>query len=381
MEKIIERQGRRIILLGTAHISQQSIQDVDRAIETYKPDSVCVELCPSRFESIKNADSWKEMDIVKVVKGGKAPLLMANLILTAFQKKMGDQLGVKPGAEMVEAVNKAEEVGSKTVLIDREVSQTLKRAWGSISLWQKTKLASQLFSSLFENPEIDETEIEELKEADMLNEAIYELGKEMPPIKETLIDERDQYMAQKINEAPGETILAVVGAGHMAGIERNLELAHDLERLSQTPPPSMLLKFFKWFLPLLVIGIIGYGFATVDTEVSMEMILRWVLANGILAGLGALIAGGHVLTVIIAFLAAPITSLNPAVAAGWVSGLTEAWLRKPKVEDFENLHQDITSFSGFRKNEITRILMVVVFSNLGSSIGTFVGIPLITSLL
>ncbi len=381
MRKEINLNGKKFVLIGTAHISRESINEVSEVIHEFKPDSVCVELCAGRYESIRSSDHWKNMDIVKVVKEGKAPMLMMNLILSAFQKKMGDKLGVKPGAEMVKAIQVAEETGSKIVLADRDVTITFKRAWGNLSFWEKIKLIGQIFISVFENPDISEDEIENLKEGDMLTEAIDMMAKELPGIKTVLIDERDRFQADRILEAEGETIVAVVGAGHVPGIAHHMENPGDISDLETIPPAGKFGRILKWAIPLGIFGIIGYGFFGMDTDVSVEMIKRWVLANGILSATGALLAGGHLLTVLAAFVAAPITSLNPTIAAGWVSGLTEAWIRKPKVEDFENLAQDITSIRGFRKNEITRILLVVVFSNLGSVIGTFIGIPLITSLL
>ncbi|MDH5561958.1 MAG: TraB/GumN family protein [Deltaproteobacteria bacterium] len=381
MRKDIQLGDKKIILIGTAHISKESILEVEQIIQDEKPDSVCVELCASRYESIKNADHWKNMDIVKVIRQGKASLLMVNLILSAFQKKMGDKLGVRPGAEMLAALDQSSKVGAKEVLVDRDVGITLKRAWGGLTLWEKVKLLGQLIGSGFESPEISSEEIESLKEKDFLSEALNSLGEEMPGIKRVIIDERDRYMATKILRAEGNKVVAVLGAGHLPGITAFIGQSAVLEELETIPKPKLIWKLIKWGLPLAIIGVIVYGFLGMESNVSMEMIKRWVLANGILAAIGALLAGGHILTVISAFIAAPITSLNPAIAAGWVSGLTEAWLRKPKVEDFENLPEDIKSFKGFRRNEITKILMVVVFSNVGSSLGTFIGIPLIASLL
>ncbi|OGH00112.1 MAG: conjugal transfer protein TraB [Candidatus Lambdaproteobacteria bacterium RIFOXYD1_FULL_56_27] len=372
---------KRFLLLGTAHISQESITEVIQAIEAHRPDSVCVELCQARFDSIKHPDHWKQMDVVRVVKEGKSGLLMANLVLSSFQKKMGDQLGVKPGAEMVAAVEAAEKIGAQVVLADRSVSVTLKRCWGRLGFFEKAKALAHLFSEGLSAPEITPEEIEALKQTDVLSEAISSLAKELPGVKEVLIDERDQYLAAKIKQAPGATVLAVVGAGHLAGILSWMEKEVDLEPLDQLPPPSRWVNLLKYGFPGLVLALFAYGFTFIDSQTSFEMAKRWFLANGILAGLGAALAGGHILTILVAFLAAPFTSLNPAIAAGWVSGLTEAWVRKPKVADFENLPQDITSLKGFWSNEITRILLVVVFSNLGSSLGSLIGIPLLAALL
>lgn len=372
---------RRFLLLGTAHISQESIAEVVQAIETYKPDSVCVELCQARFDSIKHPDRWKQMDVVRVVKEGKSGLLMANLVLSSFQKKMGDQLGVKPGAEMVAAVDAAERIGAQVVLADRSVSITLKRCWARLGWFEKSKALAHLLSEGLASPEITAEEIESLKQTDVLSEAIGSLAKELPGVKEVLIDERDRYLAGKIQGAPGQTVLAVVGAGHLAGILSWMEKEVELEPLDRLPPPSPWVNVLKYGFPALVLALFAYGFTFIDGQTSWEMAKRWFLANGILAGLGAALAGGHILTILVAFVAAPFTSLNPAIAAGWVSGLTEAWVRKPKVADFENLPQDITSLKGFWSNEITRILLVVVLSNLGSSLGSLIGIPLLAALL
>jgi len=377
----ISLEGKRILLIGTAHISQESVELVRQTIEQERPSQVCVELCAARLDAIQNPERWKNMDLIRVVKEGKAPMLIANLVLTAFQKKMGDQLGVKPGAEMIAALEAANQVGAQVILADRTVSTTLKRAWGNLGFVGKFKALWQLLSSILDNPEISVEEIEALKQKDQLSEAIEALAKELPGIKEVLIDERDQYLAQKISAAQGPLVLAVVGAGHVAGIKAWMGKTIDLEKLDQIPPPSPWTQVLKWGLPLFILAMIGYGFTFTEAEVSTEMIKRWVLANGLLSAFGAALAGGHILTILTAFVAAPITSLNPTIAAGWVSGLTEAWIRKPTVEDFENLGQDITTFKGFWRNEITRILLVVVLSNLGSSIGTLIGIPLIASLL
>ncbi len=381
MKEELTFNNKRVILVGTAHISQESIEEVRQVIEEEKPDAVCVELCQSRYDSIKNATKWKNMDIVRVIKEGKAPMLMANLILSAFQKKMGDKLGVKPGAEMMAAIVSAEESGAEIVLADRDMATTLKRAWGNLSFWEKAKLLFQIIMGIFDTPDISKNDVEELKQGDALTEAIESMAKEFPGVKSVLIDERDEYLAANIAGTEAETIVAVVGAGHVPGIKEKIDTSIDTDKLEIIPPPGKVGKYLKWIIPLLIFSIIGYGFFKMDANVSLEMLKRWILVNGLFSGLGAILAGGHVVTILVAIIAAPFTSLNPAIAAGWVAGLTEAWIRKPRVEDFENLATDITSIRGFRSNEITKILLVVVLCNLGSMIGSVVGIPLITGLL
>jgi pheromone shutdown-related protein TraB len=326
-------------------------------------------------------DQWKNMDIFKVVREGKSFLLFANLIMTAFQKRLGSQLGVKPGAEMLAAAQASERVNAELVLADRDVKVTLQRTWRGMPFWARMKVLSQLLASLFIREEISKEEIEKLKESDALSEAMEMLADQSPEMKRILIDERDQFMAEKIRQAPGKRIVAVVGAGHVKGLTEELEREHNLAELETVPPPGKLGIWLKWGIPALIVSLIGYGFFAIDTDVSIEMIQRWFLINGTLSAIGTALAFGHPITIATAFVAAPFTSLNPAVAAGWVAGLVEAFLRKPQVRDFENLADDITHLRGFWQNNITRILLVVMFANLGSAIGTFAGGFAIASLL
>ncbi len=377
----ISLDEKQILLIGTAHISQSSVDEVNSVIDQEKPDTVCIELCSSRHQAMLDKDQWKNMDIYKVVREGKSFLLFANLIMTAFQKRLGSQLGVKPGAEMLEAANAAERVGAELILADRDVKITLQRTWRGMTFWGRMKVLSQLLASLFVHEEISKEDIEKLKESDALSEAMQMLAEQSPEMKRILIDERDQFMAEKIKLAQGKRIVAVVGAGHVKGLTAELEREHNLAELETVPPPGKIGTWLKWGIPTLIVGLVAYGFFTVETDVSIEMIQRWFLINGTLSALGTAIAFGHPITIATAFVAAPFTSLNPAVAAGWVAGLVEAFLRKPQVRDFESLADDITHLRGFWRNNITRILLVVMFANLGSAIGTFVGGFAIASLL
>ena len=365
--------GKKILLIGTAHISQSSVDEVNTVINQVQPDTVCIELCSSRYQAMLAKDQWKNMDIFKVIREGKSFLLFANLIMTAFQKRLGSKLGVKPGAEMFEAANVAEKLNSELVLADRDVKITLQRTWRGMPFWGKMKVLGQLLASLFIREEISKEEIEKLKESDALSEAVKMLAEQSPEMKRILIDERDQYMAEKIRQSMGKLIVAVVGAGHVKGLTAELENKHNLAELESVPPTGKAVAWLKWGIPALIIALIVYGFFTVDTDVSIEMIQRWFLINGTLSALGTAAAFGHPITIAAAFVAAPFTSLNPTIAAGWVAGLVEALLRKPQVRDFENLADDITHLRGFWQNNITRILLVVIFANLGSAIGTFAG--------
>jgi len=373
----LEHQGRTVTLVGTAHVSRESAELVRRTIEAETPDTVCVELCASRLQSIRQKSRWQEMDIIKVVKEKKAFLLLSNLILASFQKRIADRMDIKPGQEMITAVEAAEAAGAQVCLADRDIRVTLSRTWRSMGLWDKAKLLFQLLLSLGEVDELSREDIEHMKQEDVLDSLLKEIGASQPVIREILIDERDRYLAQKIKEAPGNHIVAVVGAGHVPGIKRYWSQDIDLKKLEGLPPKSRLTGFLKWGIPAAIVGLFIYGFYAGGSKTGSDMIIWWVAANGLLAGVGALIAWGHPLTILSSMLSAPLTSLNPMIAAGWVSGLVETVSRKPKVRDFETLQEDIRSVRGFWTNKVTRILLVVVFTNLGSSIGTFVAFPMI----
>ncbi len=377
----LDIDGKQITLLGTAHVSHESTRLVAEVIAREKPDTVCVELCESRFQSLRHKDSWQNMDIVKVIKQKKAFLLLANLLLASFQKRIAAKLDIRPGQEMIQAVESAEAVGAQVHLADRDIRTTLARAWRIMSLWNKIKLVAQLVFSLGSVDEISAEDVERMKQEDVLESLLSDIGRSLPVVRHVLIDERDQYLAHKIRTAPGQRIVAVVGAGHIPGIKNCINAETDLAALEQLPPPGRWFKWLKWIIPFGILVLLLSGFYHGGTEAGSHMLTWWLLANGLLAGLGALLALAHPLTVLTSVLAAPLTSLNPMIAAGWVSGLVEAFSRKPKVIDFENLQDDIHSFRGFWRNKITRILLVVVFTNLGSSAGTFIAIPLMVKVL
>ena len=374
-------EDKEIILLGTAHVSKESVRLTADVIEAEKPDTVCVELCESRYQSIRQKDKWQETDIVKVIKEKKTFLLLSNLLLVSFQKRIADKLDVKPGEEMIKAMEIGEALGAEIHLADRNIRITLLKTWRAMGLWSKVKLLFQLVLSIGKIDEINEEDIEKMKQEDVLHTLLSDVGKSLPILKDILIDERDQYLAQKIRTAPGNKIVAVVGAGHVPGIKKCWNTDIDIEALEQIPPKGKTSGILKWIIPLAILVLVVLGFYHGGTNAGTDMIWWWVMANGILAGLGAVIAMAHPLTIVSAVLAAPLTSLNPLIAAGWVSGLVEAFSRKPKVKDFERLPEDILSIRGFWRNKVTRILLVVVFTNLGSSLGTFVAIPLMVKVL
>lgn len=377
----LDFENKEIILLGTAHVSKESAQLVKDVIEEEKPETVSVELCESRYQAIRQKEMWQDTDIVKVIREKKTFLLLANLLLASFQKRIAKKLNIKPGQEMIQAIETGEAVGAKIHLADRDIRITLSRTWRTMGLWSKFKLFFQLILSIGEVDEISEEDIEKIKQEDVLETLLADVGKSLPVVKDILIDERDRYLAHKIKTAPGNKIVAVVGAGHVPGIKKYWNADVDIKTLDHLPPKGKTFGILKWIIPAAILVLLFSGFFYGGVNTGKDMIKWWILANGLLAGLGALIAFAHPFTILSSVLAAPLTSLNPMIAAGWVSGLVEAFSRKPKVKDIENLPEDILSIRGFWKNKVTRILLVVVFTNLGSAIGTFVAIPLMWKVL
>lgn len=379
----ISCNGKEIILIGTAHVSRQSAQLVKDTIHEQTPDTVCVELCATRLASLKDADRWRNMDIVKVIKEKKALLLFTNLLLASFQKKMADKFGIKPGQEMINAISAAEKINARIIPADREIQITLSRVWRGMGLWEKLKLMFSLVLSFGASDDISEEDIEKMKQEDILQTLLADVKKTHPIIEKTLINERDRFLAEKIRSAPGEKIVAVVGAAHAPGIRKYLAGNEkiDLDELNIIPPAGKTGKILKWAIPAAIFLLFAAGFLMEGKNAGTDMIWIWIAANGIFAGIGAALALAHPLTIVSSIIAAPLTSLNPMIAAGWVSGLVEAFSRKPKVKDLEAIPEDIVSIKGFWRNNVTRILLVVIFTNLGSAIGTMTAVPLMLKLI
>ncbi|MGO4887626.1 TraB/GumN family protein [Anaerobacillus sp. MEB173] len=368
----INMNGKEIILIGTAHVSKRSAEEVKEVIEREKPDSVCVELDEQRYQSIMDENKWKNMDIFKVIKEKKASLLLMNLVISSFQKRMAKQFGIKPGQEMIQGIESADVIGADLVLADRNIQITFSRIWNGIGLWGKAKLLMELIASIFSKENISEEELEKLKSQDMLNSMLHEFTETFPRLKVPLIDERDQYLAQKIKEAPGQKVVAVLGAAHVPGIKTEIHKEHDLAAISKVPPKSNAPRIIAWTIPLIILSIIAYTFYA-NPSAGFQQTVSWVLWNGSFSAIGAALAFGHPLAILTAFVIAPLSSLNPLMAAGWFSGFVQAAMRRPNVADFETLSEDVYSIKGFRDNKVTRILLVVVLTNLGSTLGTFIG--------
>ena len=374
LEKLhhIREENRDIYLLGTAHVSEQSVQDVREAVKSLQPDTICVELCPSRYQTLVHPDVWKKTDIYQVIKENKALFLLAQLALSTFYRKIGEKLGIKPGAEMLEGINQAHNTGAELVLADRDVNITLKRVWRSLSMWGKFKLLMQLLAGLVFTGDIKKEDIERLKDKDQLQVVMDEFSRSFPQIQKTLIHERDQYLAHNIANSSGKKILAIVGAGHVPGITRHLGQQIDLKALCAVPRDPVWPSLIKWGVPLVIIGLLVLGFVTQGAQHSVQSIYIWVLVNGLFSALAVSLALAHPLTIATTFVVAPLTSLNPTMAVGWIAGLVQAWVKKPRVADLENLPKALTSIKAFWLNPVCRILLVVVLANQGSVLGTFV---------
>ena len=364
-------QDKQIYLVKTAHVSKTSIEDVDKCIEEVKPDSICIELDEQRYEKLENPEKWRDTDIVKVIKEKQVGYLMVNVILSSFQKRMAKSLGSTSGGEMMEGIRLAKENNLNLVLADRPIKTTFSRIWNMLGGKEKFKLLVSIISSIFSDEEISEEELSKLKEADALEAALGEISKEFPVVKKVLVDERDQYLAQKIKTAPGKKIVAIIGAAHSLGIEKYLNDDIDLAELEKVEKKKSFTSYLKYVVPIAIVLMIAYTIIK-NRDVGLQQIRSWILWNGGLSAIGVILALGHPLSVLTAFIASPITSLNPLLASGWFAGLVEATIRKPKVKDFEDLSEDTSSFKGFWKNRVTRTLMVVIFANLFSTIGTLI---------
>lgn len=370
----LEMDGRVIYLIGTAHVSQKSVDVVRNTIQTIRPATVCVELDDQRLESLRDKNRWEKLNLKEILKNGQMPTLIANLALSSYQKRMGNHLGVQPGSELIAAVEEAETIDAQIDLSDRNIQITLKRAWRMTGFFKKISLASGLLGSLFEKEEVSEEQLANLKEKDTLSAMMDEMGDELPIIKQVLIDERDQFLAEKIRQAPGETIVAVVGAGHCPGITRILtnEEPVDLEQISVLPSSVGLGTLLMWAIPMVILGSFAYLYSQ-DAALASASSKVWILANGVPTSIGALIALSHPLVIILAFVAAPITSLIPWIGAGVVTGLLQIYLVPPRVKELESLSEEIGVTKMWWKNRVLKVFLAFILPSLGSAIGTFIG--------
>lgn len=375
----IELKDRVITLIGTAHISPESIEEVNNSIIELKPDHLCIEIDEGRVQTLDKKSSWHTMDLNKVFKERKAFLLLSNLVLSSFQKKMGGQVGTKPGDEMKKALELAKEYKIEYSLSDRPVQITLQRAWAKCNLWNKSKLLASLISSAFADEEISEEELEELKKKHAVQNMMNEMADYLPSVKEVLIDERDQYLATNIFKAKGSNIVAVIGAGHTDGIIEWIEKLNadenssDMATISEIPKKGLGSKLIGWSIPLLFLALTAVTIVIGGKEKGFDLLQTWFWVNSIPAAIGAIIALARPQTILTAFFVAPFSSLVAFFGVGMATGPLEYFSRKPKVSDFETLNDDSITLRGWYKNRVTRILLVFLLTSLGSFLGTIAG--------
>ncbi|RDZ28446.1 TraB/GumN family protein [Lysobacter silvisoli] len=376
---IVERDGVRYTLLGTAHVSQASVDAVRDAIGSGAYDAVAVELDPQRLQALTDPDALARLDLIQVLRTGKTALFAANLALAAYQRRLAEQLGIEPGAELKRAVLEARQRELPVHLIDREVGLTFKRASSKLGWWGRAKLGSGLIAALIADEEVGEDEIEKLKQGDVLESSFGEFASESPELYESVISERDRYMAARLRESHGDAreVLAVVGAGHLQGLAQHLReetrapetVREELESL----PKKSDFPWFTLILSVFVLGGFAWGFWRGGIDVGSDLLLQWVLATGVLGAIGCAVAGGHPLSILVAFVASPITPLHPALASGTLSALTEAWVRKPTYADFMALRDDVQSVRGWWRNRVARVLLNFFLTSLGTAIGVWTG--------
>ncbi|WP_266171980.1 TraB/GumN family protein [Dyella subtropica] len=391
IERVV-RDGVEYVVLGTAHVSRASVEAVDALLAQESFDAIAVELCASRAQGMRDPEALKKMDLFQVIRQGKAGMVAASLVLSSFQKRLADQYGIQPGAEMKAAMDGAELRGLPVWLVDRDVGTTLKRAWRSVGFWQRFGLMGGLLASVFEREEIEEKEIEKLKQGDMLESAFSEFASESEPLYRSLIGERDAYMTARLREEAAQArfgehrrVLVVIGAGHLKGLCELLRRQQEdptakAAELAQLPPKARWPKWLAIGLVLAVFVAIGFAFHR-NTALGAQALRDWVLFTAGFAALGAVIAGGHPLSILAAAIAAPIKPFRPGIPSGAISAMTEAWVRKPRVADFDTLRDDIGHWSGWWKNRIARTLLNFLLVCLGTIVGEYsAGIHIFKSL-
>ncbi len=383
----------KIILIGTAHISAESVEEVRQAIDKYKPDVVAVELCESRYKALTEKDRWENTPVTKLLQSDKAFLILAQTFLASIQRRLGKELGVEPGSEMIAAINEAKQRNLKVALVDRDITVTLRRAWRKMGLREKIRLGWAFLKGMvgYDEEELSEIDLKELMKQDVISSMMEEFSKLAPSTTEVLIHERDEYIAKKILDASKDgKVVAIVGAGHLSGIKEHLEhqdqLPRDLAPLEQVPRKRVsLAKVLAIAIPVVFFVVMFWVVFTSGGDALSKvgnLFLIWFLLHGCCAGIGALIARGHPLSIGVAFIAAPFTSFQPFFRSGWLAGLVESRLRTPTVKDFQGL-STIETMKEFFRNRVVRLLMVVSLTNVGSLIATgvfFIGLPWLMNL-
>ncbi len=376
----ITYKNTEMCLLGTAHVSQKSAEVVRDLIATGDFDGVAIELDEIRYQALTDQNRYRNMDLVSIIKNKQTGLIATNLAMSAYQKRLADQLGVEPGAEMKQAITSAQERDLPLWKIDRSVGITMKRTWRSLKFMEKIDLLFG-FGGFFDKEDVSEEEIEKLKSGDILESTFKDFSENSENLYHSLIDERDLFMAARLQEAVNENqdqhkkVLVVIGAGHLKGtseyVQEPIDTTPTIKKLNTLPPKALWVKLLPWLITAVILAGFTWGFSK-NTDLGWDLIKTWFIYNGVLSGLGALIAGGHLFTILAAVMAAPFTSLNPTIAAGMVASLVETMMRRPKIHDFEALQSDAMHAKGWWKNPVTRVLLVFVFTNIGSAVATWV---------
>jgi len=364
-------QDKEILLIATAHVSKDSVELVKQVIEEEHPDSVCIELDDERYKNILNPKAWENTDLIKIIKSKKVGFLAANLILGSYQKNMAKKLNTTVGGEMLQGIESAKVVGAEIVLADRNIQITFLRIWRKLSFWDKMKLVLSILFSFNDDSEISNKDLQELLQEDMLESAISGMRKQFPKIGEILISERDQYLAAKIKEAPGKKVIAVLGGAHVPGVKKEIFLTQDIPSISVVPVKNRFSKLTVWILPAIITGMLIYSFVN-NFEAGLHQLSAWILWTGTFAALFTALSLAHPLTILTSFVAAPITTLHPMLACGWFAGLVEASLKKPTVQDVQNLSTDMLSPRGILRNRFLKTIFVIAMSNIGGTIGTLI---------
>lgn len=366
---VIDYEGKKIVLVGTNHISAESVELVERVITEVKPDTVCVELDAVRAEKYLDPEAWGNMDIVKIIKEGKLAVLFFNILYSTFQNKLAQEVGTKSGGEMLQAMISAEKIGAKVELIDRDSQITFKRMWRGIPFFKKPYL---FWNFLTELDVKEQEELEQLLDSENLDSIFYNIKEKFPSVFRDMISDRDKYMATKLTTSEGKTIVAVVGKAHLIGIKNNIGKKANLKELDEIPKKPVSSRVIEWSIPLIIICLLGLSFRA-GVSAGTNQLFRWFLWNGGLSALFTVFGLAHPLTVLVTLVTAPIGALSPILSVGFFSAITEATLRKPVVNDFLNVQKDINKVRSFFKNRVLRIMLVFFLASVGGGIGNIVG--------
>jgi len=362
-------QEKEIILAGINYVSAESAEIIKEILDTEQPDTICLGLDTNRYYIISDPQGWKNTDIIHVLKNKKLLFLFIHLILVSFQRRVGKQLRARTEEEIIETIVQTRKAGAGLVLIDRDIRITFRRLWNMVGLKAKILLMIELTVALFNHKPIPEEDLERLRREGILMVVFKKFSKLFPQFKKVFIEERNQFLSQKIREAPGKKIIAIVGEEHIPGIQEEMNKEQDIQMLSKVPRRPRIFWGFAFLIPVLLIGIIGTTF-TISHSAGLRQMSSWILWNGILSSIGAAAGFAHPITVATAFFASPITSFLPLISISGVVLILEILIRRPTVGDFEKLAEGKFTVKGLWKNKVMRILLAAGLANVGSIVGS-----------